>query len=947
MANLKNVIYLSNEDYETLVSSGTVTINGETLTYDENNVYVTPDKLASTTEDGLMSASDKAKLDGIADGSNLVTTNTDQTISGIKTFSNKIGFSNSSTNIGYRISENANADLILERTNDGTTWNTIDSIDVGGNAYLRTIMPQNSASYNLGSSSRKWKDLFLSGIIRDGNNGTYGLSLPDTTSFTANSELVDTASAQTITGKKTIPFVNGSGSTGFTIGFTNSAYYTFMGSCFKGVNGNKDLGESATKWKNLFLSGYIGNSNSGFGLILPDTTSFTANKTIATTDQLGTAASKDFTTSVTSGSADLVTSGAVYTAISNLRAPMIFKGTLGTGGTITSLPTASSSNEGFTYKVITAGTYASQTAKVGDLFTSNGSAWVYIPSGDEVMSDTWRGINVNGTALVGSSITTGNINFKNGTYVTATGNGNDVTFDVVAAGANTAGVVTTGAQTFGGVKTFDTEVKVHTPDSLSSSGDEYTTEYFGDFIRINRTFEGDTASCIISFPWDFEDGDEFSLITDRELDEFPAVKYTSQTLSEARKQQARTNIGAAAKADVSQWWYYESSFTRTLNAGSSVLGSSLTKINSTSGGSEYAVTTSGSTISAVNIKVGDLIFTKYGEIGCVTSIPSVGDAGSGYVSYRVKWISGASWYCIEEGTKITMADRTERPIEEVKQGDLILGWDFENNCSIEAVALFANFTHRDDKTNFVVFSNGEYISGTDDHFIYSVDKGRDAPISELQEGEKCLDTNGEIIEIYAIHRGIFQMGQKNFYHLVSSNNTYFANGVMNAAHPINKFNWISYGANQQIPEEVMEILEQDAEEFKTFEFLVKNDTFRHQSVNLMKEIKTRENEIAELKQYLLDTDYVAIKHSEGLVIDDNILEERQAARDRINLLQDQIENDYGPAYNNLVIEYSPLGADTLLSNEARRAKYFKIANKRDNEALDIFKQYYVPVEENE
>lgn len=65
MANLKNVIYLSNEDYETLVSTGTVTIDGETLTYDENNVYITPDKLASTTEDGLMSAVDKSKLDNI------------------------------------------------------------------------------------------------------------------------------------------------------------------------------------------------------------------------------------------------------------------------------------------------------------------------------------------------------------------------------------------------------------------------------------------------------------------------------------------------------------------------------------------------------------------------------------------------------------------------------------------------------------------------------------------------------------------------------------------------------------------------------------------------------------------------------------------------------------------------------------------------------------------
>lgn len=65
MASLKNVIYLSNEDYETLVSTGTVTIDGDTLTYDENNVYITPDKLVTTTEDGLMSCTDKVILDTI------------------------------------------------------------------------------------------------------------------------------------------------------------------------------------------------------------------------------------------------------------------------------------------------------------------------------------------------------------------------------------------------------------------------------------------------------------------------------------------------------------------------------------------------------------------------------------------------------------------------------------------------------------------------------------------------------------------------------------------------------------------------------------------------------------------------------------------------------------------------------------------------------------------
>ena len=133
----------------------------------------------------------------------------------------------------------------------------------------------------------------------------------------------------------------------------------------------------------------------------------------------------DVDTTVTSGSGNLITSGAVYTAIDNLPEPMIFKGTLGTGGTITSLPAAAAANEGFTYKVITAGTYASIAAKVGDVFVSNGSSWVLIPAGD-TDSDTWRNIKVNGIEKLGTGISTGAVDFVNGTNTTvsfnATGN---------------------------------------------------------------------------------------------------------------------------------------------------------------------------------------------------------------------------------------------------------------------------------------------------------------------------------------------------------------------------------------------------------------------------------------------------------------------------------------------------------------------------------------------
>lgn len=124
---------------------------------------------------------------------------------------------------------------------------------------------------------------------------------------------------------------------------------------------------------------------------------------------LGTAAAKNYTTSVTSGSSDLVTSGAVYTAIDNLPEPMVFKGSLGTGGTITALPVDGTATIGDTYKVITAGTYAGKAAKIGDTFicltkTSSANTWELIPSGDEP-SGTVTSV-ATGVGLTGGTITT-------------------------------------------------------------------------------------------------------------------------------------------------------------------------------------------------------------------------------------------------------------------------------------------------------------------------------------------------------------------------------------------------------------------------------------------------------------------------------------------------------------------------------------------------------------
>lgn len=151
-------------------------------------------------------------------------------------------------------------------------------------------------------------------------------------------------------------------------------------------------------------------------------TTTTADDYIKNKPTLGTAAAKNATDTYNATGTDVTTGKAVAAALATLPEPMVFKGSLGTGGTITTLPTASSSNKGYVYKVITAGTYASQSAKVGDTFISDGSLWVLIPSGDEPSGTVTNVAVANGGGLTvsGSPITSsGTITVGHSNSVTA------------------------------------------------------------------------------------------------------------------------------------------------------------------------------------------------------------------------------------------------------------------------------------------------------------------------------------------------------------------------------------------------------------------------------------------------------------------------------------------------------------------------------------------------
>lgn len=116
-------------------------------------------------------------------------------------------------------------------------------------------------------------------------------------------------------------------------------------------------------------------------------TAVPANAVFTDTDELANLKDVDFT-NLTDGQVIVWNATAGKFSNITLPDPMVFRGTVGEDGTIADLPVDGSALVGDTYKVVSDGTYAGQTAELGDTFicltkTLSANTWVHIPSGDE------------------------------------------------------------------------------------------------------------------------------------------------------------------------------------------------------------------------------------------------------------------------------------------------------------------------------------------------------------------------------------------------------------------------------------------------------------------------------------------------------------------------------------------------------------------------------------
>lgn len=234
---------------------------------------------------------------------------------------------------------------------------------------------------------------------------------------------------------------------------------------------------------------------------------------------------------------------------------MTYKGTLGTGGTVTELPTTNV-KIGDTYKVVTAGTWGTHACNVGDLLIATGTetngaissnlVWTYVPSGEG--TDTHYDISISGAAdatelVLGNSVTDEKdiVTFVGGTAIDVipdAGN-SKITIKHEDVARETTDITTTDAPIHGGtftaVKSVESNAQGHVTKVVTTTvtlpSDNNTT--YSHAFNANKQLVLTGANPNSTDPVDFIAGNDIVLTADTTGDTSLTIAHESFTTTAA------------------------------------------------------------------------------------------------------------------------------------------------------------------------------------------------------------------------------------------------------------------------------------------------------------------------------------------------------------------------------------------------------------------------------
>lgn len=273
-------------------------------------------------------------------------------------------------------------------------------------------------------------------------------------------------------------------------------------------------------------------------------------------------------------------------------------------------------------------------------------------------------------------------------------------------------------------------------------------------------------------------------------------------------------------------------------------------------------------ISSVSFKDNNAIqFTvnqTYGSYTVLAKYTAIVDGDRRWVHETV---TGSLDFCLLKGTQILMADGSTKAIEDIRSGDWLKSWDFENNEYINVRCLAAYSTGEHSNWKEYTFDNNSTLRIAEAHAVYSKERGFAAPSTSWAIDETGIGLGGYEAKLKKI---VDKLNDKpvEHYSLIVENNLYFADGILCGHWPGKK--WSAYIGNAikyELTADQIELFKTEHEESH------KDVDWKQDPVFL---IQAREygryNDVdKEEKGYrreLADRDYKTIKRMQGLLSDE-------------------------------------------------------------------------------
>lgn len=230
-------------------------------------------------------------------------------------------------------------------------------------------------------------------------------------------------------------------------------------------------------------------------------------------------------------------------------------------------------------------------------------------------------------------------------------------------------------------------------------------------------------------------------------------------------------------------------------------------------GSQYSVT--------ITYKHGDR--ESYMKIGQTTSHKNE----TGYditIGTSAILIHAASWNgCVTAGTLVDMADGTQKKIEDVRAGDMVMTWNFFTGQK-EAQPVIVHWNHGEKETEVIElkFSDGSTIKVVTDHGFFNVDRNEMVFISAdnyseflgedfaLDNGEEWSTVTLVDVSIYREFTGVYSL-------LTAYNGNVFMDGKLSMTSEAVKglFTYFEMGENMMYDQAKMQA---DIEKYGLFEY---------------------------------------------------------------------------------------------------------------------------------